>query len=133
MDEITRAVLGVLMRWIHITSVVVLIGGFFYARVVDTLVPRFRTWILLTIVTLLGSGFYNFVTKPAYPPYYHMFFGIKMLLVLHVFAVGLLLAAPPGRDPAKDAKRPRLMSGVLVSGFCIILISAYLRWISLLG
>jgi uncharacterized membrane protein len=32
MDSLLRAVLAVCMRWIHITSVVTLIGGFIYAR-----------------------------------------------------------------------------------------------------
>jgi hypothetical protein len=81
-------------------------------------------------LALLGSGLYNFFTKPSYPPAYHMWFGIKMLLVLHVFGVGFLLGMPPG-SPEKEARRPRLMTGVVISGFCIILISGYLRWISL--
>ena len=34
MDPTLRAVLGVCMRWIHIASVVTLIGGFIYARFV---------------------------------------------------------------------------------------------------
>ncbi len=34
MDPAVRAVLGVCMRWIHIASVVTLIGGFIYARFV---------------------------------------------------------------------------------------------------
>lgn len=123
--------MGVFIRWIHISSVVVLIGGFTYARlVVGRLDDRFRPYILGAIVALLGSGLYNFFTKPSYPPTYHMWFGIKMLLVLHVFGVGFLLAMPPA-SPEKEARRPRLMTGVVISGFCIILISAYLRWISL--
>src|ERR1700692_3717009 len=32
MDPVVRALLAVLMRWIHIASVVTLIGGFIYAR-----------------------------------------------------------------------------------------------------
>ena len=34
MDPAVSAVLGVCMRWIHIVSVVTLIGGFIYARFV---------------------------------------------------------------------------------------------------
>ena len=34
MDPTLRAVLAVCMRWIHIASVVTLIGGFIYARFV---------------------------------------------------------------------------------------------------
>ena len=34
MDPTLRAVLGVCVRWIHIASVVTLIGGFIYARFV---------------------------------------------------------------------------------------------------
>jgi hypothetical protein len=67
------------------------------------------------------------VTKPSYPPGYHLWFGIKMLLVLHVFAV-LLLLAKKGSD---ERKHGRWITGVLISATVIIGVSAYLRWLSL--
>ena len=41
-------------------------------------------------------------------------FGIKILLVLHVFAVALLITQP------KNPKRARMMTGTLISGLIIL-------------
>lgn len=132
MDSSLAAVLGELMRWLHISSVVVLLGGVFYARLAyvgggSALSPRFRPVIWVALVTLIGSGFYNFLTKSSYPPHYHMWFGIKMLLALHIIAALLLLT----REGATDAKRLRSMTGIIISGAVVVAISAWLRWISL--
>lgn len=128
MGPTAALVLGLLMRWIHITSVVILIGGILYARYLCSYSPRFRSWVYIAIAGLLGSGFYNFFTKASYPPGYHMWFGIKMLLVLHVFATAVLVTIPTN-DERKRAKR---MTSIVASGLVIFLISAYLRWISLI-
>ena len=128
MGPTTTLVLGVLMRWIHITSVVILIGGIVYARYLCSYSPRFRNWIYVTMAALLGSGLYNFLTKASYPPGYHMWFGIKMLLVLHIFATAVLVTMPTN-DEGKRAKR---MTSIAGAGIVVFLISAYLRWISLI-
>ncbi|MCW5980435.1 MAG: hypothetical protein KIT09_20295 [Bryobacteraceae bacterium] len=127
MEPTGNMFLGLLMRWIHVTSVVVLIGGILYARYLCSYSPRFRNWIYVCVIALLGSGLYNFFTKAAYPRGYHMWFGIKMLLVLHVFATAVLITLPTNNE----AKRARRMSGLVYSSLAIFLISAYLRWISL--
>jgi uncharacterized membrane protein len=143
MDPAVRALLAVLMRWIHITSVVTLIGGFIFARYTlapalaalpdperrtlgNRVVAGFRPLLYTVLVTVLGSGLYNYLTKPSYPPHYHMWIGIKFLLVLHIFAVAILYA---NRD-ADEAKRNRWLAGIVGSGLIVIAISAYLRWIS---
>ena len=121
-------VLGVLFRWVHLASVAILIGGVIYARFfAGSFAPRFRPWIWTATLTILGSGLYNLLTKGSFPPGYHMWFGIKMLLVLHVFVVGLLITS----NAIEDAKRLRMMTGIAASGVVVMLISAYLRWISL--
>ena len=140
MDPTLRAVLAVLMRWIHVTSVVTLIGGFIFARyalapaltsadpaVGKRVVAGFRPLLFTVLVTVLGSGLYNYLTKPSYPPLYHMLIGIKFLFVLHIFAVSVLYSNPD----AAEAKRNRWLTGMVVSGLIIIAISATLRWISL--
>ena len=119
--------LAVLIRWLHITSVVVLIGGMFYARVAGAgYLERFRTWIYVTVPVLIGSGLYNLLTKGDLPVRYHMVFGVKMLLVLHIFAVALLMTTRAAED-----RRPKLMTGVIASGLIVLLLSSYLRWISM--
>src|SRR5216684_2165570 len=112
MGPTVRAVLAVCMRWIHITSIVTLIGGFIYARfalapVLATLgeseagrlsrriVEGFRPLLYTVLVTALGSGLYNYLNKASYPPHYHM------------------------------------VIGMVISGLIVIAISAYLRWLSL--
>ena len=54
-------------------------------------------------------------------PLYQSLLGTKLLLVLHVFVVGLLIVKP------KNPKRARQMTGVVISGTIIIAISAVLR------
>jgi uncharacterized membrane protein len=143
MDAIVP-VLGVAMRWLHVSSAIIAIGSVFYARYImlpalaklpaatreelgSQVTARFRSWAYAAIVVSLGSGFYNFFTKAAYPPGYHMWFGIKFLFALHVFAVLFLLAKGAGND----AKKVRWMTGIIVSGAITVLISSYLRWITL--
>jgi hypothetical protein len=144
MDSLLRAVLAVCMRWIHITSVVTLIGGFIYARfalapalakvpeptrgeIGDRAVANFRSLLYIVLITILGSGVYNYLTKGIYPAHYHMVIGIKFLFVLHIFAVAILYTIPGAGEP----KRRRWLSGLVVSGLIVIAISNYLRWISL--
>jgi len=144
MDPTLRAVLAVSMRWIHITSVVTLIGGFIFAKLAlapalatvaepergslgKKVVVNFRPWLYTVLVTVIGSGLYNYLTKPSYPPHYHMWIGIKLLFALHIFAVAVLYTIPD----AEEVKRNRWLSGMIVSGLIIFAISAYLRWLSL--
>jgi putative copper export protein len=131
-------VLFVLMRWLHFASMATLVGGIIFARLVmtsslGTLAPDareafgeraaagYRPLVLTAILGLIVSGTYNLLTNPGHTPKYHMLFGIKILLALHVFAVALLITQP------KNPKRARMMTGTLVSGLIILAISAYLR------
>jgi hypothetical protein len=41
--------------------------------------------------------------------------------------MAFLLAVPPGANPARDARRPRWLAGMAVSGVVILLLSAFLR------
>jgi putative copper export protein len=144
MDPTLRAVLGVCMRWIHIVSVVTLIGGFIYARFVlapalavlkpderevigSKAVDRFRPLIIIVVITVLGSGMYNYLTKTSFPPGYNMWMGIKLLLVLHIFASAILYSV----RPANEAKRNRTALSIVISGLIVIGIAAYLRHLSL--
>ncbi|MBZ5606836.1 MAG: hypothetical protein LAP38_01150 [Acidobacteriia bacterium] len=144
MDPTLNAVLAVSIRWIHIASVVTLIGGFIYARFVlapalatlaaperQALAKRtaenFRPILYTVLVAILGSGLYNYLSKASYPPHYHMWMGIKFLFVLHIFAVSILYTLPS----ADEAKRNRWLTGMIVSGLVIFAIAGYLRWMSL--
>ena len=116
-----EAVLPIAVRWLHIVSVIVLLGGVFYARmVVGDLAPGFKTVAYAAIGGILVSGLYNFLSKTSTPPHYHVWFGIKILFALHVFAATILYRG-----------KKRALTGIVISGAIIVAISGYLRWISL--
>jgi hypothetical protein len=136
MDPAVSAVLGVCMRWIHIASVVTLIGGFIYARfalasatpaVGEAAAIAFRPLLYTVLVTVIGSGMYNYATKASYPPGYHMWMGIKLLLVLHIAAASVLYSVRAG----DAARRNRTALGIVISGLIVIAIADYLRYLSL--
>src|SRR5437660_1868943 len=96
-------ILSVIMRWVHLTSMATLVGGMLYWRVVlapasealpadarealgDRAAGLFHPMVFAAIAGLLISGVYKFLTTPGHQPAYHIIFGIKMLLALHVFA-----------------------------------------------
>jgi uncharacterized membrane protein len=144
MDLIVAEIFNVLMRWIHITSAVVTIGGAIYARLVEMpalesaapadrpplerfLTQRYRPLVWAGIAGLLVSGLYNFLGSPDHSRYYHVWFGIKMLLALHIFAGAILAVRLKAGEAADRSKRARRLTGVMVSGLVVLLISAYLR------
>jgi len=143
MDPIVGASLAILMRWLHIISVITAIGGLLYASLVMSptlsslplesrtafaaaINNRFRPLLRLAIFFLIVSGIYNLVTKANLPPGYHIWFGIKMLLALHVIAVSFLLSS----SSVSQERRTRMTTGVVISGGVIVLLSAYLRFLS---
>jgi uncharacterized membrane protein len=130
-------ILTVIMRWIHIASMATLVGGMVYGRLVMAtsiaeLSPdarealagqaanRYRPLVWAAMIGLVLSGVYRLLSTPGHRPFYQMLFGIKMLLVLHVFAVAILIVKPV------NPRRTRMMTGVMISGLTIILISAWL-------
>jgi hypothetical protein len=115
-----------------------LIGGILYGRLVvapaiatlapdardslaDTAAALFRPYVFMAIGGLLLSGTFNLLHTPGHRPIYHMLFGVKMLLALHVFAVSILIVKP------KNPRRVRMMTGIVISGLIILAISAWLR------
>jgi uncharacterized membrane protein len=134
MIPIAQEVLGVLLRWVHIASAALLVGGFAYVRTVAVpaletlsgddrdeawrrLAQRFQPLVCGAIGGLLISGIYNFLIHPGHTRFYHMVFGVKMLLAAHVFAASLLAVKEP---------QPGRMTGLAISGFLVILIAACL-------
>ena len=133
-------VIYVIMRWLHISSMATLIGGMIFGRYVmtqaadglsqesrESLLDRaallYRPLVFAAMAGLLISGCYNILTNLGHTPLYHMLLGIKFLLVMHVFAVAILIARP------HNPRRGRMMAGAAMSGLTIIALSAYLRHI----
>ena len=122
---------GLFSRWVHIASAVTLMGGVLFARQVlrgvaeAELITRYATAFQAAVGGLLLSGAYNLLSKAAVPKGYHMVFGIKFLLALHVFAMAFLV----GRQGVPVSKRQRQLTGMVISGALILALSAYLRWL----
>jgi uncharacterized membrane protein len=129
---------NVAMRWMHIASVVTLIGGMIYGWLVlapasaaltaearkllaERTAALFRPLLFGAIAGLLVSGTFNLATNPGHHTLYHALLGVKLLLAAHVFAVGIVVVT---KNPEH---RGRLLAGSAISGLVIILISAYLR------
>ena len=130
-------ILTVAFRWVHIASVITLLGGIIFARfavmpvvagnsdVSDAIAARFRPLFYASGLLAVLSGLYNFIQKAhGAGPTYHMLFGIKMALVLHILAVGYL-SLKPG-----NARRSRLLLGLVISGLIVVAISGGMRLVS---
>jgi len=133
-------ILTVIMRWLHLSSMATLLGGILYWRLVlapasealspdtrdalgDKAATLFSPIVFASIAGLLVSGVFKYLTSPGHQPVYHMIFGIKMLLALHVFAVAILIARPG------NPRRTRMLTGTVISGLLIVFLSAWLRHI----
>ncbi|MBS1855547.1 MAG: hypothetical protein JST11_09300 [Acidobacteria bacterium] len=130
-----------LMRWIHLCSVATLVGGILYARFViapsegflppearttldERAAAHFRPIVFTAMICLVLSGIFNYMTKPGHSVIYHALFGVKMLLVLHIFSVAILIAHPGNK------RRNRQMLGAAISALIVILISNVLKGIA---
>lgn len=123
------------LRWLHIASMTTLLGGIVFWRLVlaragvddtrgaftERIAAAFRPLVFASIAGLLISGFINYLTASGHSKLWHMMFGIKFLLALHVFAVSILIVQP------NNYRRTRMATGVMISGLVILLISAWLR------
>lgn len=141
-----------LSRFVHIGSVVMFLGSVFYAR--QVLVPvlnvipenirmtsaagaqlRFRVVLWTLLVLIVGSGLYNFLSYdgPKHTTTYQIWFGIKMLLVLHILATAILWGTSPYGDVNVSGKSSRRLASMVASGILVIAISAYLRSLTMRG
>lgn len=127
MAENLGELLRIVMRWAHVSSAALLVGGMFYARFVagDALEAarnRLRPWVWGTIAGLVVSGLYNLHAATGHSRYYWLWMIIKLLLALHVFvSAGLAIV---GRS---EGERQRRTASAAISGLIVIAIAAYLR------
>ena len=137
--------LNLLMRWLHLSSVAVLIGSAAFLVLVlrpalaDRSLESRRDFFLSLKIRLkmlvhggiagtLISGLYNthLGWRNALAPNLEVFLA-KLVLALAVLA--LVIAALAGRSPAADPLSPRgrLLTWGLVLGLAVVVLSAYLR------
>jgi putative copper export protein len=143
--------LDIVLRFLHILAAAWVVGSLVYTcyvlspsvqamaadertRLLGRISARLRPLAVTAIVLLLVTGLYNFVRineAGVVVPAYHIAFGIKFLLALHVFGMLFVLSKPPGADPRQDAKRSRLALGAMISAVIIVALGAYLRTLHL--
>ena len=127
--------------WLHLSGVVLLIGGAMYGRMAakaaarilpeesavkfsDAAAKRYRVWIWIALVLLVITGILNYLDTGAHSVLYHVLLGVKLLLVAHVFSSALLATRP------ENPRRPRQLLGAGISGFLVILIAVYMSQIA---
>ncbi len=140
----------IVVRFIHIFSVILFLGGVIYAR--QVLVPAlnslpedlrgnvaslsqslFRRTLFLLLTLIVASGLYNFFTGPKHGQTYQIWFGIKVLLVAHIVSAAILWATSPYGDVSVGGNRKRRLLSIAISGLIVVAISAYLRSLTLRG
>lgn len=142
------SLLLLLMRFLHIFSSIVLLGGIFYLLVV--VAPRvvaaggrgdadawfngnraaWAKWVGIATALLLVSGLFNFinnVTTYKLVPSYHMLGTLKILLGLVVFFFAAILA---GKTALAESFREKMTSWLkltLVVGIVIVIVGGVMR------
>jgi hypothetical protein len=121
-------IVRIIVRLLHISSVATLVGGTLFARVAagrltDEIAARWRPVVFLAIAVAFTTGVYTIANSGPRGSSYHMWFGIKMLLALHVFVVSVLAT----RERVTPEKRQRMVTGAAIAAFTIVAISAILR------
>ncbi len=144
----TELALSLLMRWIHVLTAIVLVGGLIFYRLVfvpvaakvlseeeqeKLHVPLMRRWKMFIhppIVLFLLSGFYNyaFVTSANHEgqALYHALFGVKFLLALGVFALAIVMTSTMGWSE-NLRKKQALWSMLVLLSVVVVLIGGYLK------
>jgi hypothetical protein len=131
-------VLQVVMRFLHFSSMAVLLGGVAYWRMVvipstaalteeeraelsERDAAAFRPFVLAAVAGSVISGIFNILLSPGHDLTHNIVLGVKLLLAVHVFS-SVLLAVRKGHS-----SRPRTLTGVLVAGAIIVAVSGYLK------
>ncbi len=91
---------------------------------------RYRTTLFSLVGLSLLSGVYNFL-QTEHSRQYEIAIGIKFLAVLHIYATVILWATSPYGDVDMAGKGKHRLMSITISGIIVVLISAYLRSLSL--
>jgi hypothetical protein len=141
--------LSIVMRFLHIGSAAGLAGGALYARLAATpmlntlpsaeraiaaqeIQNRFKGVLFTLLLLVVASGLYNGFgpSAPHHSSQWQMWFGIKMLFVLHMLATSVLWAISPYGDVAVEGTGKRRLLSLSISAFAAILIADYLRYLT---
>ena len=143
-----------LIQWLHVGSVVLMIGGFFFFRVVlipianrhpdpNTMISsalrRFSGIVWSALLTVLISGVYNVITffrtarmsatESVDVDYslYILILGVKFFIVFLVYTLAVVLTFPYPVFEAFQKKPSPWLNVTIFLGLIIIFLSAFLR------
>ena len=144
-----------LMQWLHVGSVVLIIGGFFFFRVVllpiasrlpapgvliSSALRRFSGFVWSALLTVLISGLYNFITffrtartaaatAPVVSDYslYILVLGVKLFIVFLIFTLAIILTFPYSVFDVFQKKPSPWLNITVILGLIVIFLSAFLR------
>lgn len=120
-----EVLISILMRVMHTLSGILLLGPAIYSWISETPISKkLKGSILAACGFIIVSGGYTLMIKTVTPAGYHMWFGMKMLLVMHILAVHFMMAI----TDMPDDKRVRLAKGVAMSGIVVVILSGILRY-----
>jgi len=139
------AVLNLVMRWLHIFSVITAVGATVFMRFVlipslaglneearsllqKNLKPRLQILIHSAIGGILLSGFYNthLLWKTAVFPYGYVY-AVKVFLAFIVFLIAMFLTSSNPKRAAFQANRKKWLGVNFALAALIVILSACLR------
>lgn len=141
-------ILALIMQWLHLVGVIAAIGGAMALRLVAhpaamkldqasraefqrTAIAKWRKFTMHSILLIIVSGVFNLhrvtVEGVDWAGGYGAMLGVKVLLALAVFTLAIMLVIDSEALAGLQAKRPKWMLVVFITGFVIVLISAWLR------
>lgn len=145
-------ILGLVLRWVHILAAITAVGGTIFLRYAllpaqatmlderrrelnELIRVRWSRFIMASILFLIISGLYNFLAINSsfkavglrLPSWYHMVFGIKVILAFGIFYIASALA---GRSPGTARFRENAKFWLTVNfvlGVAVVCLSGALR------
>ena len=138
-------VVNLVMRWLHIFSVIAAVGATVFLRfvlvpslanlndeartqILKSLASKLRMLIHSTIGGILLSGLYNthLLWKSSISPYGFVY-AVKVTLALIVFMIAAFLTSSNPKRAAFQANRKKWLGINVILAMIIVLLSAYLR------
>jgi uncharacterized membrane protein len=130
-------------KWLHLISIVGVLGGIFFAWQVLTptlrneasdgdlgrqMWKRFGMAFGVLWIVVLATGFLNmYLVTPKVNAHYQMYLGIKTLLALVMFFVSMLIAHPVKALQRTFGNRGPWLLALLLMGILVLGLSAHLN------
>lgn len=113
---------------VHIFAAAVLLSAAYQALFAKRLavLPKGVVWGMVLMLFLSGLNNMMYRIGQGVPKQWHMWFGVKFLLALHILAMLIITATSNKTDEQKRG----LLAGAGVSSIAVILISVFLNYVA---